>query len=475
MSISEDAVALVTAVAEHEEGPDDPRKGRHTLNAKDLHARYFGTWSIDRFNDAVTEGEGKGWIEPDESLGSHPYCMTSIALTLAGRKQVEFTPRPRPHDGSRAERRSMAMPNKSKVFIIHGRNLEAAKEMGYFVRSLGLTPLYFREVRASIGGTPTIVEIVEQGMEEAQGVIALFTADEFASLRTDFREKHDRDEDIMRWQARPNVIFEAGMAIGRDRSRVVFVLLGDPKLFTDLVGVHVLRPTNDPKGDRSTLMHTLANGMKCAVTAHSTEWMAAGDFEKCVQQLPEVNVRDPFGDRSGSPGMVGSADVSAIAASIALLKQKCAQSDSRGRAACRVVLNMLSDLGEEEFYAMRSAIHVLKAVPRVMGGAGEPGGTWFVTNLMFDTAPEIKDWNWYAIQRQNTFQLARGDVAVRVVDALETLGRAHFAISNVGHDNVARKGNLMHTTVDLLAEVMPLPEKDLVPRRSKPETAEQPR
>lgn len=31
---------------------------------------------------------------------------------------------------------------------------------------------------------------------------------------------------------------------------------------------------------------------------------------------------------------------------------------------------------------MRSAIHVLKQVPRVIGGPGEPGSAWFVTNLM---------------------------------------------------------------------------------------------
>ncbi len=195
---------------------------------------------------------------------------------------------------SKSETLNMTTPDKSKVFIIHGRNLEAAKQMGYFVRSLGLTPINFDELRASMGGTPTVADIVERGMNDAQGVIALFTADEYAGLRPDFRHGHDRAEDIMRWQARPNVLFEAGMAFGRDRTRVVFVLLGEPKLFTDVAGVHVLRPTNDPKGHRATLMNTLASGMKCAVTPHSTDWMSAGDLESCVKSPLEVSALDPF-------------------------------------------------------------------------------------------------------------------------------------------------------------------------------------
>lgn len=225
-------------------------------------------------------------------------------LNEEGLTELDF----RPHGSSsdtgallavEPERLSMATPDKSKVFIIHGRNLKAAQEMGNFIRSLGLSPINFKDLRASMGGTPTVAEIVERGMAEAQGVIALFTADEFAGLRPDLRQKHDSGDDTARWQSRPNVIFEAGMAFGRDRNRVVFVLLGNPKLFTDVAGVHVLRPTNDPRGDRATLMNTLANGMKCAVTPHSTDWMSAGDLETCV--LPEVSARDPFGELNNPP------------------------------------------------------------------------------------------------------------------------------------------------------------------------------
>lgn len=181
-----------------------------------------------------------------------------------------------------------------KVFIIHGRNLEARTQMGVFVRALGLIPINFADLRASMGGTPTIAEIVECGMNQAQGVIALITADESAALRPEYRTPHDAADQLARWQARPNVIFEAGMAFGRDRKRVVFVLLGKPSLFTDVAGVHVLRPTNDPTGDRGVLRSTLAQGMQCTIELQSSDWMTAGDFETCVAELSGLAPPDPF-------------------------------------------------------------------------------------------------------------------------------------------------------------------------------------
>ncbi|HET6284913.1 MAG TPA: TIR domain-containing protein [Polyangia bacterium] len=185
------------------------------------------------------------------------------------------------------------MPDAKKVFIIHGRNLDAPKQLGQFVRALGLTPNTFPDVRASMAGTATVAEIVEAGMADAQAVIALLTADEYSVLRPNLKTRADGPDDIARWQARPNAIFEAGIAFGRDRDRVVFVVLGDPKLFTDVAGIHLLRPTNDPCGDRQALRGILTT-MGCAVDQNTTDWMAAGDLVSCVQSVTDVSPRNPF-------------------------------------------------------------------------------------------------------------------------------------------------------------------------------------
>lgn len=197
-------------------------------------------------------------------------------------------------NSSKGETVNETKPDPKRVFVIHGRNAEARKQFGYFLNSLGLQADNFGDIRSRMGGSASIAAIINQGMSEAQGVIALFTADEFSALTPQFRTNHDDEEQKMRWQARPNVLFEAGMAFGRDPDRVAFVLLGHVKLFSDISGVHVLRPTNDKGGHRATLRDLLAGGMKCDVIQNNSGWMEAGDFETCVKVPEGVHPRDPF-------------------------------------------------------------------------------------------------------------------------------------------------------------------------------------
>jgi predicted nucleotide-binding protein len=185
----------------------------------------------------------------------------------------------------------IAQPDSKKVFVIHGRNHEAVREMNRFLRALGLEPVNFKDLRATLGGTATIAEVVFAGMAQAQGVIALFTGDEYAALRPEHREEHEDATQIARWQGRPNVIFEAGMAFGRDRDRVVFVLLGAVELFSDVAGVHVLRPNNAADGDRYVLMRTLKYSLGCDIN-DSSAYMTEGDFVSCVK--PRLATIDPF-------------------------------------------------------------------------------------------------------------------------------------------------------------------------------------
>jgi predicted nucleotide-binding protein len=133
-------------------------------------------------------------------------------------------------------------------------------------------------------------------MDQAQGVLALFTPDEYAVLRPEHRKEKEGGESVERWQARPNVQFEAGMAYGRDPDRVAFVLFGNAKLFSDAAGMHVFWPTNDhgPDSHRALLRGLLAGGMKCAVNLRSDDWMTAGNFDGVTSGLAEVSPLEPF-------------------------------------------------------------------------------------------------------------------------------------------------------------------------------------
>jgi predicted nucleotide-binding protein len=184
-------------------------------------------------------------------------------------------------------------PDTKKVFIIHGRNVTARKAVEQFVRSLKLDPIDFDELAADMGAA-FVGEIVREGLNRAQGIIALFTPDEVAFLRPEYHQSHDSDEDKQRWQARSNVIFEAGMAYGSASERTILAVLGgQAKLFSDVRGMHLTYLSNTQDA-RKRLRQKLI-GAKCDVDLRSDAWLdpsVSGDFDACV--LPEVSTRNPF-------------------------------------------------------------------------------------------------------------------------------------------------------------------------------------
>lgn len=188
------------------------------------------------------------------------------------------------------------MADASKVFLIFGRNNDARSAMEQFLRALRLDPIDFDQISGELGGTPFIGDIVRRGMEVAQGIIALFTPDEFAALREEYRYSHDSASDKRRWQARPNVIFEAGMAFGMAPDRTILVTVGsEVALFSDVAGIHVLRLSNS--AESRARLRTKLIGIRCSVDQASTAWLApdrSGDFERCLPAPLEVGARDPF-------------------------------------------------------------------------------------------------------------------------------------------------------------------------------------
>lgn len=78
---------------------------------------------------------------------------------------------------------AMALDPK-KVFIIYGRNGKAFAAMRDFVRSLGLEPSDFNQLVADRGGSPYVGQVISESMREAQAMVAIFTPDERAELRS---------------------------------------------------------------------------------------------------------------------------------------------------------------------------------------------------------------------------------------------------------------------------------------------------
>jgi len=162
--------------------------------------------------------------------------------------------------------------NRRRVMVVYGRNPEARRAMFDFLRALGLDPAEWRKLVAETDkATPYIGEILERAFENAAAVVVLLTPDDEAKLRDDYIRETDPDfERNLTPQARPNVLFEAGMAFGLHPDRTVLVELGALRPFSDIFGRHVVRldGTEQPLRDICGRLKTAG----CTVDDSGDDW-----------------------------------------------------------------------------------------------------------------------------------------------------------------------------------------------------------
>lgn len=188
----------------------------------------------------------------------------------------------------------------SKVFVVHGRNAAARDAMFSFLRSLGLKPIEWDQAVALTGqGSPYIGEVLDVAFSEGQAVVVLLTPDDVAYIRTDYANGDSDPELVPAGQARPNVLFEAGMAMGRDPKHTILVELGDLRPFSDVGGRHAIRISNEGRLRKSLADRLTTAG--CEVDLTGGDWLHEGDFTPppvLGNGLP-VGKRIPSQDRRG--------------------------------------------------------------------------------------------------------------------------------------------------------------------------------
>ncbi len=163
-----------------------------------------------------------------------------------------------------------------KVFVIHGRNEPARKGLFAFRRAIGLEPIEWSEAITMTGqGSPYIGDVLNVAFGAAQAVVVLQTPDDVAHLHESLTYPGD-PETSPQMQPRPNVLFEAGMALARDADRTIIVELGQIKSFSDIHGRHVVRLDNST-AKRQQLAQRLETA-GCTVKLSGTDWHTAGDL-----------------------------------------------------------------------------------------------------------------------------------------------------------------------------------------------------
>jgi predicted nucleotide-binding protein len=126
--------------------------------------------------------------------------------------------------------------------------------------------------------TPYIGQVLDKAFSMAQAVVVLMTPDDEARLRKEFQVEEDPEyERRLSGQARPNVLFEAGMAMGRNPRRTVLVEIGTLRPFSDVGGRHVLRLDNSSEHRQDLAQRLQTAG--CAVDLTGRHWHT--DAGKC--------------------------------------------------------------------------------------------------------------------------------------------------------------------------------------------------
>ena len=183
---------------------------------------------------------------------------------------------PRARVAKKASRPKKAKSNA--VFVVLGRNTKINRALFQFLRALGLSPIEWEQARTKTGkANPYIGEILKVGFEMASAVVVLLTPDDEVKLKLEFLTKDDDQfEGVWMGQARPNVLFEAGYAMGKYPEHTVLVQVGKMRPFSDISGRHVVRMTG-----AATARHALMGRLKSAgleVNSEGTDWLSEGDF-----------------------------------------------------------------------------------------------------------------------------------------------------------------------------------------------------
>jgi hypothetical protein len=263
-----------------------------------------------------------------------------------------------PPGTSRESGAAPARVDPRRVMVVYGRDSGARRAMFDFLRALGLEPAEWPKLVAETEkAAPYIGEILEQAFERAAAVVVLFTPDDEAKLRDDLVADGDPGyERELTPQARPNVIFEAGMAFGIHPDRTVLVESGQLRPFSDVFGRHAVRLDGS-----AGPLRDIANRLKtagCQVDDTGEDWADPTRFtfpERSGKRQQEAG----NGDSSG-PGGTDEAE------SLRVLFRGPA--DAAVRSLEALVTNVANAVREQEGFG-RQAAHLLEKLNNDLASA----------------------------------------------------------------------------------------------------------
>ncbi len=188
------------------------------------------------------------------------------------------------------------------VFVIHGGDERLRSGMFQFLRALDLNPIeWTRAVELTGKAAPYVGDVLDAAFSHAQAVVVLFSPDDVARLRPDLcGPSEPSHETNFTHQARPNVLFESGMAMARHPDRTVLVEIGTLRPFSDIGGRLTVRMDDSPKSRQALAQRLQKAG--CSVNLSGTDWQTAGDM-KPPEVSPPLDLAPPEPQTANQPAI----------------------------------------------------------------------------------------------------------------------------------------------------------------------------
>ena len=154
--------------------------------------------------------------------------------------------------------------NRRNVFLIHGRCEPLTQSVRNLLFAMDLKPREWNQLRLGMGSlTSTNLEIVQQGLASVHAVIVLLYGEErVAPIKELGGGKYLR-------QPRPNVIFEAGIALRLMPEKTLFVQVGDVRIWSD-INRFILEDTERKRHELLLLLESIGCDVDRSNTNHLT-------------------------------------------------------------------------------------------------------------------------------------------------------------------------------------------------------------
>jgi predicted nucleotide-binding protein len=165
-----------------------------------------------------------------------------------------------------------------RVFVVHGRDGVLTERIEDLLRCVKLEPLEWETLVGASGSTaPYLGQLVARAPHLAQATLVLLSPDDIVELHPDLIQDNDLPHEQARaGQARPNVLFELGLAMMAYPDRTIVVEVGQMRPIADLGGLNVIRFDGSAVAIKKLLERLKQAG--CPVEDSGTAWLSPGRF-----------------------------------------------------------------------------------------------------------------------------------------------------------------------------------------------------